>query len=92
MTRKKSVSLLMLRSREIAATEFKSRCLEIMDEVERLGTEVTITKHRRPVARLVPIQQTHPGFCGSLKDMIVSMGDVENPVDVEWEYDESNLT
>jgi len=89
---KPGVSLLMLRSREIGAAEFKSRCLEIMDEVERLGVEVVITKHRRPVARLVPIGARSTGFCGSLAGMIVRAGDVESPIGESWENDESNLT
>ena len=85
-------SLLMLSSREIGAAEFKAHCLEIMDEVERAGTEVTITKHRKPVARLIPVQRkkSRP-FCGSLKNMIVSVGDVLSPIDVTWTNDESNF-
>lgn len=98
MTRKTSVpsspkfSLLMLASREIGAAEFKAHCLEIMDEVERLGAEVTITKHRTPVARLVPVPHRKPRpFCGSLKSMIISIGDVVSPLDVTWTNDESNF-
>ncbi len=87
MTRKKAkppVSFLLASSREIGAAEFKARCLEIMDEVERQGIEVTITKHRRPVARLVPARA--PGvFCGSMKDSILWEGDLISPIDVEWE-------
>lgn len=62
-----------------------------MDEVERLGTEITITKHRRPVARLVPVPGAARGFCGCLKGMILWEGDVVSPIDVEWTADESNL-
>jgi len=39
---------------EIAASEFKARCLAILDEVQRTGEEVTILNRGRPVARLVP--------------------------------------
>lgn len=90
--RDKDVSLLMLQSREIGAAEFKARCLEIMDEVERLGIQVVITKHRKPEARLVPAIARAPRFYGALKHMIVSMGDVESPIDVEWTADERNIT
>ncbi len=86
------VSLLMLGSREIAASEFKARCLEIMDEVERTGAEVVITKHRKPIARLVPAQPVEGGFVGSMKGSILWMGDVVSPIDEEWTADESNLT
>lgn len=84
---KKSVSFLLAASREIGAAEFKAHCLEIMDEVERRGIEVTITKHRRPVARLVPARS--PGaFCGSMKGSILWEGDLIGPIDIEWEAEQ----
>jgi prevent-host-death family protein len=86
------VSLLMVAAREIGAADFKARCLEIIDEVERLGTEVVITRHRKPVARLVPVQDGTRSFCGSLSGMILEEGDLISPIDVSWEFDESNLT
>ena len=88
----KPVSLLMLGSREIAASEFKARCLEIMDEVERTGAEIVITKHRKPIVRLVPAQPRTGSIIGSMKGWVVWMGDVISPIDVEWTGDESNLT
>jgi prevent-host-death family protein len=84
--------LLVLQSREIGAAEFKARCLEVMDEVERLGVEIVITKHRRPVARIVPARAEAGSFCGSLAGMIVESGDLVTPLDVAWEADESNFT
>jgi prevent-host-death family protein len=86
------ISLLMVAPREIGAADFKARCLEIIDEVERLGTEVVITRHRKPVARLVPVQDGSTSFCGSLKGLILEEGDLISPIDVTWESDESNLT
>ena len=40
--------------RAIRASEFKAKCLAILDEVERTGETITILKRGRPVARLVP--------------------------------------
>ncbi len=40
--------------RSIRASEFKAKCLAILDEVERTGEPVTILKRGRPLARLVP--------------------------------------
>ncbi len=88
---KKGVSLLMLQPREIGAAEFKARCLELMGEVERLGTEIVITRHRKPVARLVPIADQPSKFCGSLAGVVTYEGDLISPVDVTWEADEPNL-
>jgi prevent-host-death family protein len=86
------VSLLMLAPKRVGAAEFKARCLELMHEVERLGTEIVITKHRKPVARLVPVQSKSTGILGCLKGAIVKEVDILSPIDVEWTADEANLT
>jgi len=37
------------------ASRFKATCLAVLDEVERSHQPVVVTKHGRPVARVVPI-------------------------------------
>jgi prevent-host-death family protein len=91
-TSRAGISLLVLQTREIGAADFKARCLELMDEVERLGIEIVITKHRKPVARLVPARPASGGFVGSMKGMAVVLGDIVSPTGEEWEADESNFT
>ena len=49
------------------ASRFKAECLAILDQVERMRITVTITKHGRPVARLVPLDD------GSNRPMIGSV-------------------
>jgi prevent-host-death family protein len=44
----------------ITATEFKARCLALLDEVQEKGSELVISKHGRPVARLVPTVTVKP--------------------------------
>jgi prevent-host-death family protein len=39
---------------KVPASEFKARCLAILDKVHEDGETVTITKRGRVVARLVP--------------------------------------
>lgn len=82
----------MLQTREIGAADFKARCLELMDEVERTGAEIVITKHRRPVARLVPPHRAGGRFCGALADAIVALRDITSPIEAAWEADAANLT
>lgn len=38
----------------VQASVFKARCLAILDEVERTGNEIAISKRGRVVARLLP--------------------------------------
>jgi len=40
--------------KSIKASEFKARCLKILDDVERTGETVAISKRGRIVAELVP--------------------------------------
>ena len=64
-------------SRPIGAAEFKARCLQIMDLVSRSGAEVTITKHNRPVAKLVPVQPParRASILGSCRDSLIFVDD-----------------
>lgn len=45
-------------AKTMTATEIKARILAVLDEVA-LGEEVEITKHGRPVARLIPARGPH---------------------------------
>jgi prevent-host-death family protein len=40
--------------RKITATQFKARCLRLLDEVAETGETLVVTKHGRPVARVEP--------------------------------------
>lgn len=39
----------------MSVSQFKAQCLSVIDEVERDGIEVVLTRHRRPVARVTPL-------------------------------------
>lgn len=49
----------------IQASEFKARCLALLDDVARHRSEITVTKYGRPVARLVPVAAA-PSTAGSV--------------------------
>ena len=40
----------------IAAGEFKQKCLALIDEVAATGAPIVISKHGKPVARLMPLE------------------------------------
>jgi prevent-host-death family protein len=44
----------------VQAGDFKARCLALLDEVARNRTEIIVTKHGRPVARVVPVDVAPP--------------------------------
>ena len=72
-------------ARTIKASEFKAKCLKLMDEVAASGEEIVITKRGRPVAKLTPFPETPKTWFGSDRDIIRIHGDITDPVDVEWE-------
>jgi prevent-host-death family protein len=67
--------------RSIRASEFKAKCLAILDEVERTGEPVTILKRGRAVARLIPPAQGEGKYPqDSLRGTVEILGDVMEPV------------
>ena len=77
---------------EIAAGEFKAKCLALIDEVNRTGREVVITKRGKPMAKLTsfPRTQKKKPFIGSLEGIIEIVGDPDDlikPVFPEEDWD-----
>lgn len=72
-------------ARIIKASEFKAKCLAVLDEVERTRQPVVITKRGKPVAELVPHKPPKRNARGILKGELFIEGDIISPIDVEWE-------
>ena len=71
--------------RVIKASEFKAKCLKIMDEVPATGETVVITKNGIPITGLVPAKRRPESLFGAMKGSVTYMGDVISPIDEEWE-------
>ena len=67
----------------IKASEFKAKCLKLMDQVAETGEILVITKNGRPVAELHPVTKRVDTLFGLHKGRI--LGDIISPIDVEWE-------
>jgi prevent-host-death family protein len=72
---------------ELAAGEFKTHCLELMDQVKVKRMEITVTKHGKPVARMVPIQDKAPDLFGYLAGSVTYHGDIIAPTGEAWDAD-----
>lgn len=68
----------------IGAGEFKAKCLKLLDEVELTRQPLIITKHGKPVAKLVPMPPKKSPF-GVMKGSVTLEGDIISPIDVEWD-------
>lgn len=71
--------------RTIKASEFKAKCLRLMDEVAATRESIVVTKNGKPISRLVPYDETPDSLCGATRGCIEIIGDIIEPIDVEWE-------
>jgi prevent-host-death family protein len=79
------VTMVKVREREMKASEFKAKCLQLMDEVAATGESVVITKNGKPVSRLVPYVDRPKSLFGIHRGAVEITGDVVSPVEVDWE-------
>jgi len=74
-----------VKGKVISATEFKSKCMACLSEIDPTGEPITITKRRRPVAVLRPVKRKpikSPAGSWARKGRI--LGDIVN-TDFYWE-------
>ncbi len=59
---------------EISTSEFKDQCLSLLDNIPPEG--IIVTKHGKPVARLLPVDSGCASLIGSMKGKVKASGDV----------------
>ncbi len=65
----------------IQASEFKAKCLGLMDQVARTGETILVTKNGKPVAELWPHRPPRAkSILGIHKGQIEILGDIISPV------------
>jgi len=67
--------------KRIAAAKFKAQCLAILDHLDAEG--IVVTKHGKPVAKVLPIQRTSADLIGGLRGRITVVGDIMS-TGVKW--------
>ena len=68
--------------RRIAAAKFKESCLALLDQVDAEG--IIITKHGKPVARLMPYATDSSSLIGALSKKVRIKGDILS-TGVRWD-------
>ena len=71
-------------ARSIKASEFKVKCLKLLDEVADSGEEIVITKDGKPVAKLTPYRNKSSLWFGRDRDLIEIHGDIVSRMPAEW--------
>lgn len=67
--------------KKINASKFKEQSLSILDNLDAEG--IIITKHGKPVAKLLPIQEQSANLIGALKGKIKVKGDIMS-TGIKW--------
>lgn len=77
------------RGGQVSAADFKATCLELVERVRQTGGEYVVTRHGKPVAKLVPYSEpARPSFFGSMKGTALKY---ERPFDpIDGTYDITN--
>jgi prevent-host-death family protein len=72
----------MRAERKIGASEFKAKCLALLDEVAETHEGLVVTKRGKAVARVVPVEDP-PSMLGSI-EFLVSDDELVNWT-MDWE-------
>lgn len=71
----------------VPAADFKTHCLQLIEQVRQERGEVVITRYGRPVAKLVPFEEVRVSIVGCLAGSVTSFGDLISPIDEPWDAD-----
>lgn len=67
--------------RDISVSEFKAKCLGLVEEVHKTRQPLRITRHGRPVAELIPAGPDRKRkFLGAMVGTGKIVGDIVSPV------------
>jgi prevent-host-death family protein len=74
--------------KEIAISEFKAKCLALLDQVQKTKKPIRITRFGKPVAEVAPASPASPAeWIGSLRDSIEILGDIVAPANEESDWE-----
>ena len=69
----------------LSISEFKAKCLRLIEDVAQKHVELVISKRGRRLAKVVPFEAEHPSILGFMRGTATIHGDVVAPLDERWE-------
>lgn len=66
--------------KQMQAGKFKAQCLAVMDKVLQSGEPILITKHGKPVVKLVPAEKHADDLFGYMAGKVKIVGDIVGPI------------
>jgi len=74
--------------KQVAISEFKAKCLSLLDEVQKTKKPIQVTRFGKPVAEVVPpTPVVTADWLGSMKDTFEIVGDILAPANEENEWE-----
>jgi len=67
---------------EVAISEFKAKCLALLEQVRKTKKPIRVTRRGQPVVEVVPASPPKPtgNWLGSMKGTAEIVGDIVSPV------------
>ena len=74
--------------KEVAISEFKAKCLSLLDQVQKTKKPIRVTRRGKPVAEVIPPSPIRSNdWIGSMKGKSKILGDIISPASdpSDWE-------
>ncbi len=74
---------------EVAISEFKAKCLALLEQVSKTKKPLRVTRFGKPMADVVPpaLVQGRAAWIGSMRDSMEIAGDIVSPANDETEWE-----
>jgi prevent-host-death family protein len=74
--------------KEVAISEFKAKCLSILDQVQKTKKPVRVTRFGKPVVEVMPASMNaRADWIGSMKGTFEILGDIVSPASDEQDWE-----
>jgi len=73
----------------VSISEFKAKCLSLLDQVQKTKTPIRVTRFGEAVAEVIPPspEAASGDWIGSMKDTMKILGDIVAPADDEKDWE-----
>jgi prevent-host-death family protein len=75
--------------KEIAISEFKAKCLALLEQVHKTKKSIRVTRFGKPIAEVVPPspEAAPADWIGSMRDTMEILGDIVSPASDERDWE-----
>ena len=78
---------LMKTPKTVPATQFKTHCLALLEEVRETRQPLLVTRHGKPVVEIAPYKPNNVATANPLQGSVVFQDDLIAPIKERWDSD-----